>query len=372
MVNALPRVQAIILTWNKKSEVLSLLRQLKNIRYPEGFLSVLVVDNASADRTAEAISTGHPDVALIRHKENRGGAGGFNAGMRWALRRQTRPDYLWLLDDDVCVHPKALITLVQVLESRPNAAICGSRIMDSEHRDRMIEVGAFIDFRRGRTRRNVPCNSVGKAPNAVYEVDYVAACSLLARTTMVEKVGFWQEQLFIYWDDMEWGTRFNAAGFEVLASCGSIVYHPSWTRRSADHTKGWRTYYRVRNSLWFFNTYGSGPSKNLLLCKLVATYGLAALVHAIQANTDISHAYIRGIEDYLSGDFGKKVVPENALSLFEAVGKRKAGRIMVKESFRVGSQIPGLILRALRFSLKKKCVQTLRKHNRLKKRMSDR
>lgn len=329
MKDAPPTVQAIIVTWNKKKDVLSLLSQLKTIHCTGGLLSIVVVDNASTDGTAQAIETGHPDIKLIKHRENRGGAGGFNAGMRWTLANRPETDYLWLLDNDVCVDPDALNALVRVMEQYPHTALCGSRIMDVDHRDRLIELGAFIDYRRGDVRRNEPDPEQLKDPNAVFKVDYVAACSLLARVTMVKKLGVWHEAFFIYWDDMEWGARFNAAGYDVLAANGSIVYHPSWVGRTADQTVIWRNYYRARNSLWFFNHYGSGIRKRLLLCKMVARYFMFALNAAINAASELSRAFVRGIEDFFSNDFGKKRFILKPASLFATIEEKTITDLMV-------------------------------------------
>ena len=303
-----PTVQVVIVTWNKKADVLSLLEQLRSIRYPRSSLSIVVVDNASTDGTGAAILSDYPDVHLISHDENRGGAGGFNAGMRWTLAHRPHTDYLWLLDNDVQVHPDALIEMVRVMEARPQAAICGSRIMDRDRPDRLIELGAFIDYQHGEVRRNEPDDSRLKAPDAVFEVDYVAACSLIARVSSVRKMGLWHEALFIYWDDMEWGERFRSAGYEVLAANASVVYHPAWAERTADRSAVWRTYYRTRNALFFFNNYTRGMKRRALLFKKVRHLLITAKILSRNGFDDTAHAFIAGIEDFFRARYGKKEI----------------------------------------------------------------
>ena len=329
MIDAFPTVQAVIVTWNKKKDVLSLLSQLKTVDYPADRLSIMVVDNASTDGTVQAIQTNHPGIRILQNSENLGGAGGFNAGMRWTLANRSQTDYLWLLDNDVWVDPDSLNALVRVLEKHPRAAICGSKIMDVDFRDSMIELGAFIDYRRGDVRRHEPDPEQLKDPNAVFKVDYVAACSLLARVTMVKKLGIWHEKFFIYWDDMEWGARFNVAGYDVLAANGSIVYHPSWAGRTADQSAIWRNYYRTRNSIWFFNHYGSGLRKRLLLCRMVTRYIMFALNSTINAAGELSQAFVRGIEDFFSNDFGKKRFILKPASLFDFIEEKNIEDLMV-------------------------------------------
>ena len=67
--------------------------------------------------------------------------------------------------------------------------------MNRDNHDEMIEVGAFIDYQRGDIRRNMPPDVMLRNSEAVFEVDYVAACSLVARSHLINKTGLWQERL---------------------------------------------------------------------------------------------------------------------------------------------------------------------------------
>ncbi|MDY6973454.1 MAG: glycosyltransferase family 2 protein [Thermodesulfobacteriota bacterium] len=304
-----PMVEVIIVTWNKKKDVTRLLEQLKDINYPDDRLEIVVVDNNSSDGTVQAIESSYPAVQLIRNPENLGGAGGFNTGMRWALENRPDAEYMWLLDNDILVDKNALRALVDVMNTNPQAAICGSKIVNTDNHDEVIEVGAFIDYSFGEIRRNMPEWRELQDPTAVFEVDYVAACSLLARTSSVREVGIWHDEFFIYWDDMEWGARFNAFGYKVLATNASIVYHPTWAGRTADNTAVWRNYYRTRNSLWFFNNYCQGMKRRLLLSKMVLRFTALSVITCLQAHAALSRAILDGVGDFLSDSYGKKDVP---------------------------------------------------------------
>ena len=301
-----PMVEVIIVTWNKRDYVTRLLEQLKDIDYPARRLGITVVDNHSTDGTIQEIETCYPSVNLIKNLENLGGAGGFNAGMRWALENRPDCEYMWLLDNDVLVDKNALRELVAVMNGNPEAGICGSKIMNIEDPGEIIEVGAFINYSIGETRRNVPDRIELQSPQAVFEVDYVAACSLLARTECVKRIGVWHEHFFVYWDDMEWGARFNAFGYKVLASNASIVYHPSWAGRCTDNSAIWRCYYRTRNALWFFNNYCTGIRRRLVLARMIFRFMKFATSTCLGAHAALSRAFLMGVEDFLNGRYGKK------------------------------------------------------------------
>ena len=314
-----PTVEVVIVTWNKKKDVISLLNQFAQLDYPEERINITVVDNNSSDGTAEIIKNEFPAIHLIVNEENLGGAGGFNAGMRWVLENRQDAQYLWLLDNDVQLDMKSLKELVAVMENNPDAAICGSKIVNIHDPDDVIEVGAFIDYNKGGVKSNNVGNMENKdandqggndqeriCPTDVFDVDYVAACSLLARIEVVKRCDVWHEEFFIYWDDMEWCVRFKKAGYRVLASNRSKVYHPSWVARTIDNSAIWRNYYRTRNSLCFFNNYTSGVERYILLIRIIIRSLRWSALALFEANPMLSNAYISGISDFFHGKYGKK------------------------------------------------------------------
>jgi GT2 family glycosyltransferase len=315
-----PIVQVVIVTWNKEKDVMRLLHQLKYIDYPENNYEMTVVDNNSSDNTIQSIESAHPSVHLIRNQENAGGAGGFNTGMRWVLQNRRESKYMWLLDNDVLVDSNTLKELVAIMEDHPGTGICGSRIMNIAEPNEVLEVGAFIDYRLGRSRRNVPGKSQVDRKKGVFEVDYVSACSLLVRNDCVTELGLLNDDLFIYWDDKEWGARFNAFGYKVLACNASVVYHPDWAGgRIADNSAVWRTYYATRNCLWFYNTYTSGIKRRLLLTRIIMDWMGFALAACMSARLSPCRATVTGIEDFFNESYGKKdfqVPDENIAQYF--------------------------------------------------------
>ncbi|MDY6950123.1 MAG: glycosyltransferase family 2 protein [Thermodesulfobacteriota bacterium] len=301
-----PGVSIIIVTWNKEKDVARLLEQLRHIDYPEDKVEITVVDNDSTDDTVDIIELTYPWVRLIKNAENLGGAGGFNTGMRWVLENRPECEYMWLLDNDVLVDRSALAELVGVMENNPGAGICGSKILNIANHIEVIEVGGLIDYRIGDTKSNIPRRAQLNDKDAVFSVDYVAACSLLVRTELVTELGMLKENLFIYWDDMEWGMRFNAAGHRVLASNASVVYHPIWPKSTGDNSAIWRSYYRARNSLWFFNNYTPRITRQLLLARIVINSVALALSRCMSCDSRNSQSIIRGIKDFLHGMYGRK------------------------------------------------------------------
>ncbi len=93
------RVVAVVVTFNRHDLLQTLVARLAEVRErTPALVEVLVVDNASTDDTGEWLA-GRSDVTARTLPDNRGGAGGFHAGLRWAAE-ETDADLVWLMDDD--------------------------------------------------------------------------------------------------------------------------------------------------------------------------------------------------------------------------------------------------------------------------------
>ena len=286
-----PKVAIVIVNWNKKDFILNLLKSLEELNYDN--YEIIVVDNASTDGSAEAIREAFPYVTLIINKENLGGTGGFNTGMRYAIENKDCK-YIWLLDNDAEIEKDTLVALVNTMETDEQIGIAGSRLVCKDTKI-TLECGAYVNR-----------NSIGVTPcfrnlkmipsSKLVEADYVAACSALVRTKALSTVGLMDERFFLHWDDMDWGLTFKNKGYKVVAVPNSVVYHPSFTE--IDRGLITHLYYDVRNPLL---TYAK-QFKGISLMKPSYNY--------------FRYFFEGTIFLYLSGDKGKVLILVNALKDF--------------------------------------------------------
>ncbi len=236
----------VIPTFNNAHLIRVILDQVRNL--PEfDLLSVVVVDNGSSDDTASVVGQSFPFVHLIRLPENRGGSGGFIAGVEHAMT--LNPDYIWMLDDDAEVTGNTLTELLAAVHQlncadTPWGAI-GSMMANLNYPDKVTETGAWLDWKACRFRPYDFKKAIADVDQTVKAVEYCAAASLLTRPDVIRSVGFF-ENVFIHYDDVEWCLRLTEAGYPVYCAPASVIWHPS--QKSEPVT--WVRYYDVRNFIW--------------------------------------------------------------------------------------------------------------------------
>ncbi len=102
---------AIVVTYNRISLLKQCIDHLTNQEIP---CDILIVDNASTDGTSQYID-GLTDIMCLHLEQNTGGAGGFNAGIRWGAEHGYK--YLWVMDDDTLPMSNALKVLLNAAET---------------------------------------------------------------------------------------------------------------------------------------------------------------------------------------------------------------------------------------------------------------
>src|SRR5688572_22811744 len=188
---------------------------------PREFDAVLV-DNASTDNSVAMVREKYPWIHIIENKENLGGTGGFNCGMVYGLRHPNNYDFLWLLDNDVYIHPGAFRALLQPMVDEPGIGMIGSTILLMDDPTQVQEAGVRIVWNTGAFERNGAGEVAALPPNTLLESDFVPACSCLVRAQAVKELGVWDPAYFLLWDDIEWGVRFVRAGWRVVATTDSL------------------------------------------------------------------------------------------------------------------------------------------------------
>ena len=210
---------------------------------------IVVVDNASADGSAEYVADNFPDVDLVRSHINRGFAGGNNLG--WDFIRKTYPDtdLLALLNPDTIVADGWLWPMAECIRADDTVAITQAKLRLHPRTDRLNSAGnrnhflgfgfvtAYEELDRGQYDRIRP-------------IDFASGAAAMIRCSLLRRVGLFDQDMFLYLEDTDLSWKVRQMGYQVLFVPASLVYHKYSPNR------GHRFYYYFeRNRWWVLLTY---------------------------------------------------------------------------------------------------------------------
>ena len=280
-----PHITAVVVTFNRRALLLESLAALA--AQSRVLDSIVVVDNASTDGTADAVRAGYPDVQLLCLDRNTGGAGGFAAGLTTALGGGA--DLIWLMDDDTVPEPDALAALAHARDTYdgPVPAVVASRVVWTDGRDHPMNTPRRKPLaRRAELSRAA---AVGCLP--IRSASFV---SILVEADECRRRGAPVADYFLWNDDFEFTTRLLRHRVGLLCPA-SVALHKTRTFGSTDADPGERFFFEVRNKVWMLTRSRSlGPVERLLY----AASTVRRWVRTFRKSTDRStlrHALRRGL-----------------------------------------------------------------------------
>jgi GT2 family glycosyltransferase len=203
-----PLVHAIVVSWNGAHLLPDCLKALLAQQAPARVHPV-VVDNGSADGTAELMLREFPRVEHLRLEDNLGYGRANNQAMRRAL--EAGAEFVALINNDVEVEPGWLEKLLEAARAHPAAGLfTGTLLFRGE--DRVNSTGIRIDaFGRAMDRDfYVPFPELQTQDGPVTGVSGGAA---LLRASMLREVGLFDPAYFAYYEDVDLSLRAGERGF---------------------------------------------------------------------------------------------------------------------------------------------------------------
>jgi N-acetylglucosaminyl-diphospho-decaprenol L-rhamnosyltransferase len=225
--------------------VCDLLRDcLKSVLASQGDIAfeVCVVDNGSADGSADMVAAEFPQVRLVR-AQNRGYAAGNNLGLQALGFAQGQgagtppPRYALLLNPDTVLPPLALANMLAFVEERPQAGVAGPRLVRSDGSldlacRRSFPTPEVAFYRLSGLSRLFPrsprfgrYNMTYLSPDVTTQVDSVVGAFMLIRSEVIEQVGLLDERYFMYAEDLDFCYRAKEQGWQVWYNADVTVLH---------------------------------------------------------------------------------------------------------------------------------------------------
>ncbi len=199
---------------------------------------VIIVDNSG-----KGLARRHGSVCgvtIIENDRNAGFGGAINQGMR-----ASSAPYLATLNDDAVAHPKWMEALAAAIERRPDVGMCASQVRLFGE-PRLDSAGMLVALDGSSKQRGH-----GRPPEdfpVLEEVLLPSGSAALYRRAMLDEIGGFDDDFFLYCEDTDLGLRARWAGWKCLYVPEAVVEHHY--SHSAGAASPLKAYYVERNRIF--------------------------------------------------------------------------------------------------------------------------
>ncbi len=267
------RIALIVVTYNSMKFLPELLLSLHGMKEPDGGVSYIFVDNASSDGTADYIAENFPRSIILRERSNLGFSAANNHGIQHCVARDA--EFIALLNPDTAVTEDWFIKILPVFDKDRTIASAQPLLLYGQDKEKINSAGNKIHFLGfGFTdgngeplsvistgaKRNGEIPSLNKKGSLdlarddreenIRTVTYASGAAVVYRKKYLEEIGFFDEDLFMYHDDLDVGWKFLLRGYCNVLVPSAIVYHHYEFSRSIK-----KYYWMERNRLMILLTH---------------------------------------------------------------------------------------------------------------------
>jgi GT2 family glycosyltransferase len=263
-------LSVIIVSYNTrellKECLQSIYKNTKDISY-----EIFVVDNNSTDQTVQMVKENFQEVKLIENKENRGFAGANNQALK-----QSRGRNVLLLNSDTKVLQDSLNKMVAFIDGRQDVSAVGCRLLNTDMSlqpscyrfpslmpiiAHIFHLWIFPGLKRSFLLTSLEMQKYDR----IHKVDGVRGACLLAKRSVLSRVGYLDEDYFMYAEEIDWCYRMKKAGLNVYYFPNSKIIH--YRGQSTDEGSPEILIQRVK-SLRLFYKKNFGTLKTVLFSSL--------------------------------------------------------------------------------------------------------
>lgn len=225
-------IALIVLNYNSADDTINCVEKLQSFH---GSYHIVVVDNCSPDNSFQVIKEKLkkvPNVEVIQSPSNGGYSAGNNFGMQYAIQKYS-PKILGILNPDVIIPDKRVIdAMAELLMSQKDIGVVGGATVypDSDFKLECAcwDIPSVKELILGQSLltkiREKPAH-VTYLNNNTIEADCVAGCYFLAKTSVMQKIGFLDDNVFLYNEEIILGIKCKMARYRVLVALDQKYIH---------------------------------------------------------------------------------------------------------------------------------------------------
>lgn len=222
----------IVLTYNSKKVIKSCLDVLNFEKY-----EVVIVDNASKDGTVELIRTNFPQAQIIELPKNIGYGNGNNAALK-----NVKTEFALILNPDAIMFEKDIETVLAVMKKNPQVAMAGPMVLEnypfnqSEFDEKLAHMNQDLETIKDGHYEKTDGN---------FSVRFLIGAALFMKIAPMQKIGFFDKEIFLYYEDDELCGRVRANGYKNFVVTAATAFHiggggkSSGSSLKVTYKKGW-------------------------------------------------------------------------------------------------------------------------------------
>ncbi|MFO7525405.1 MAG: glycosyltransferase family 2 protein [Ignavibacteriaceae bacterium] len=295
----------VIVTYNSQTDIARLLESL--IIQNNENLAIYIVDNNSTDQTLEIVQTYQTalSICIISCKTNNGFAKGNNIGIQKAM--DDGCELLFILNPDIQLEQKCIEILTERIKTDEKIGVIGPVVLYGNKPGNIIQgYGVKANFRTQKKYDPLGNEKLLNEIPAENYVDFVLGGAMMIRSKVLKITGLFEEDYFMYNDELDIAYRINTAGFSTLCMRDAIVRH--FHDFSTKNKKGNNLmyYYMMRNKYLYFRKFQLYP--NLVISLIDDFIKLPLTINwAIRrmGNIKLLKFYYSGLFDGLAGKKGE-------------------------------------------------------------------
>jgi GT2 family glycosyltransferase len=241
---------------------------------------IIVVDNDSNDRSGELIKSKFPEVIFIQSGSNLGFGKANNLGIEISRGRN-----ILFLNSDTLLVNNAVKILSSYLDSNEDVGVCGGNLYDLNHNHIhsftrrfpgiYMELDAIFNFKISKLlKKETTSFNLSLTP---IKVSYICGADMMVRKDILDKVGFFDPDFFLYFEETELSYRITKAGYNLHNVPFAKIIHLEGASQSTSLSK--LKFYNKSRKIYYKKIYNS--SFYFLVCGLFYLKCLLGLVKSL-------------------------------------------------------------------------------------------
>lgn len=201
---------------------------LQNLKEHVSNIHVILVDNYSNETHREELkefSNANESVDVLLLDENFGYSGAVNTGIIYAEEKYDA-HLFWVLNNDIILKDDALNPLKTLASSMGYRAIVGSTLLNISEDLEVQSIGGEFNKFLGTTHHIKKSQNIKHLQGFRYmDVGYVVGASVFFSKKVLREIGYWDDDFFLYYEDVDFSLRAKRNGIRVCVALGSAIYH---------------------------------------------------------------------------------------------------------------------------------------------------